>query len=310
MAFAAAVFGGTSGWVTAARAQVPQDQPTRVEDVVVEGRRVDDIVARFVEEAAAPSHDRGLARWRGTVCVGVVNLAPEVAQGIVDRITDVMTPLGLEPGQPGCRAEVVIIFAADGQALAAELAEDHRRAFRSGIAGLDRGNQALDAFVASDRPIRWWHVSMPVDSETGSRATRLSGDTDMLGNPVSPEIRTMASRLTSQIRDDLIKTLVIVDIDEIGALSGLQLADYLAFVSLAQIDLAGSYSGYDSVLAVFDDPSAAPDGLTDWDLSYLFSLYEALDRPQGRRNPGAATTGAVADEMTRRRLSAPADEDE
>jgi hypothetical protein len=132
----------------------------------------------------------------------------------------------------------------------------------------------------------------------------------MLGNPVAPELRTIASRLTSQVRDDLIKTLIIVDIDGIGTLSGLQLADYLAFVSLAQIDLEGSYGGYDSVLAIFDDPSVAPDGLTDWDLSYLLSLYEALDRPQGRRNPGAATTGAVADEMSRRRLSVPADDDE
>jgi hypothetical protein len=50
--------------------------------------------------------------------------------------------------------------------------------------------------------------------------------------------------------------------------------------------------------------------LTDWDVSYLSSLYEVLDLPQGRRNPGAATTRAVSDEMTRRRLSIPSESEE
>lgn len=279
-----------------------QEQAVQLPDVVVDARSLEDMVADFVAEAAAPAAGRGLARWQGRVCAGVVNLRAEAAQAIVDRISEIMLPLGLGPERPGCRAEVIIIFTTDGQGLARQLVEEHRRAFRAGTPGLDRGNLALQAFVASERPIRWWHVSMPIDAETGTRAVRLPGDVDGFGNPTAPEIHTLASRLNSQIRDDLLKALVIVDVDQLGDVNGVRLTDYLALVALAQIDPEGRFGDHDSVLAIFDDPEAAPNGLTDWDRSYLASLYRVLDDPQHRRNPDAVT-GAVAGDMTRDRQS-------
>lgn len=286
-----------------------QEQAVQLPDVVVDGRSLEAMVSDFVAEAAAPARGRGLARWQGRVCVGVVNLRAEAAQAIADRISELMLPLGLEPERPGCRAEVIIIFTTDGQGLARQLVEEHRRAFRVGTPGLDRGNRALEAFVASDRPIRWWHVSMPVDAETGTRAVRLPGDVDGFGNPTAPEIHTLASRLNSQVRDDLLKAMVIVDVERLGDVNGARLTDYLAMVALAQVDPEGRFDGYDSVLAIFDNPGAAPDGLTEWDRSYLASLYRVLDDPQRRRNPNAVT-GAVAGDMTRDRNSAGSDPEE
>lgn len=283
-----------------------QDTPVALPDVVVDGRPLEELVSDFVAEMAAPARGRGLARWQGRVCVGVVNLRAEAAQMLVDRISEVMQTLGLEPGSPGCRANAIIIFTTDGRGLAARLADEHRRAFRAGMPGLDRGNVALETFVSSERPIRWWHTSLPVDADTGRRAIRMPGDFDSFGNPASPIIRVLPSRLNSQIRDDLTKVMVIVDIDGVQDVGSRRLADYLAVVSLAQIDPEGRIGGHDSVLAIFDNPAAAPDGLTDWDRSYLESLYDVLDDPQRRSNPNAVT-GAVADVMTRDRRAAQAE---
>lgn len=280
-----------------------QEQPIQLPGVIVDARSLEELVSDFVAEASAPASGRGLARWQGQVCVGVVNLRARAAQAIADRISEIMLPLGLEPERPGCRAEVIIIFTADGQGMARQLVEEHRRAFRVGTPGLDRGNRALEAFVASERPIRWWHVSIPIDSATGTRAIRLPGDVDGFGNPTAPEIHTLSSRLNSQVRDDLLKALVIVDVDQLGDVNGVRLTDYLAMVALAQIDLEGRFGDHDSVLAVFDNPGAAPEGLTDWDRSYLASLYRILDDPQRRRNHNAVT-GAVAGDMTRDRQAA------
>lgn len=280
-----------------------QDAPARLSDVVVDGRALEELVSDFVTEAAAPARGRGLARWQGRVCVGVANLRAEAAQMLVDRISEVMQTLGLESGSPGCRAEAIIIFTTDGRGLATRLADDYRRAFRAGMPGLDRGNAALETFVSSDRPIRWWHTSMPVDADTGRRAIRLPGDVDMFGNPASPQVRVLPSRLNSQIRDDLKRVMVIVDIDGVQGVGSRRLADYLAIISLAQIDPEGRMGGHDTVLAIFDDPAAAPEGLTDWDRSYLESLYDVLDDPQRPRNPNAVT-GAVANVMTRDRRAA------
>lgn len=293
--------------VAAAAPAWAQEQPdaaeTRVDEIVVVGGPLESLVADFVGEAAAPSRGRGLARWRESVCVGVVNVRAEVAQYVADRVSELALGLGVTPGEPGCRADVVIVFTSDGAGFAGLLAEEHRRAFTVGTSGLDRGRSAFDDFVQTDRPVRWWHTSMPVNAETGRPAVRLPGDVDDTGAPSAPVIATFApSRLTSQIRDDLRKAFIIVDVDDIGDVTLPQLADYLAFVAMAQVDMAGDFTGYDSILTLFDG-AGAPEGLTDWDLSYLTSLYQILDAPQFRTNR-RSTGAAVAGSMTRDRREA------
>lgn len=290
-------------WAGGVQAQEQEVPDTRVDDVVVRGGSLEDLVTDFVAEAAAPARGRGLARWRNTICVGVVNVRSDVAQYVADRVSEVALTLGLSPGEPGCRADVVIVFTDDGRGFAALLADEYSRAFTVGTPGIDRGRTAFDAFLEFDRPVRWWHTSMPVNAETGQRAIRLPGDVDDRGNPAAPIIRTFAaSRLTSQIRDDLRKAFIIVDVDEIGDATLPQLADYLALIALAQIDLEGDFAGYDSILTLFDG-AGGPTGLTEWDISYLNALYETLDAPQFRTNP-SSTASTIAGSMTRDRREA------
>jgi hypothetical protein len=63
-------------------------------------------------------------------------------------------------------------------------------------------------------------------------------------------------------------------VDQVSEVSVLQLADYIAMVSLAQIDPKADTSGYATILNVFDAPQIS-DSLTDWDLAYLDGLYAA-----------------------------------
>lgn len=284
-------------------APAPQDAVTQLEDVTVEARRLEEAVRTFVDQVAVPARGRGLARWQGSICVGVVNLDPSIARSIVDRISQVGMDLGLETGEPGCRANIIIIFASDGSGLAASLIEEHRRAFRAGIGSMDRGNVALREFQSSDRAVRWWQISIPVNAETGLRAVRLSGDYNQQTlAPEAPRTSTFAaSRLTTQIRDDLTKAMVIVDVERLGAVNLAQLADYLALVSLAQIDPEADTAGYDTVLNLFTDRQPAA-GLTDWDRAYLSTLYDVLDDPQRQINAGAqarTVAGAMTNERRR-----------
>src|SRR5689334_14418594 len=99
-------------------AAAPQ-QPT--EEIVVRGRRMSDVrdelrkyVNEFVVEIARQPPGRGYARWQGHVCIGVHNLQKDAAQYIVDHISHVAEDVGLEPGEPGCSPQVIIIFTTDG----------------------------------------------------------------------------------------------------------------------------------------------------------------------------------------------------
>lgn len=275
-----------------------------LEDIIVERRQLESMVRDFVGEVGAPANRRGLARWQGRICVGVVNIRTDVAQYIADRVSEVGMDLGLTPGDPGCRANIFIVFAVDSAGLANAMVDENRQAFRRGVSGLDRGNPALRDFRSADRPVRWWHVSMPTDSETGQRAVRLPGDVDpTTGQPAAPVVNVFAaSRLNSQIRDDMSKVMIIVDVDRLGETSLAQLADYLAFISLAQVDPDGETAAYDTILNLFDAPTSV-DGLTEWDASYLRSLYRVQNSPVQRINP-RAQAGVMAADMLRDRQRA------
>ena len=83
-----------------------------------------------------------------------------------------------------------------------------------------------------------------------------------------------ASRLSTQIVDQLFRTVVILDVDQVSGVSAAQLADYVAMVTLAQIDPDAETGGYASILNLFGTGDAAP-GLTEWDRAYLTGLYDA-----------------------------------
>ncbi|SFS81793.1 hypothetical protein [Brevundimonas viscosa] len=286
-----------------AAAPPPQDPAdlatTRLEDIVVDRRRLEEVVREFVGEVGAPPYRRGLARWHDRLCVGVANVRHDVGQAVVDRVSEVALELGLDIGEPGCTANVVIVFTTDGAALADAMVAENRRAFRIGLGGLDRGNPALRDFRTADRPVRWWHVSLPVNSNNGKIAVRMPGDVDPYGNPSAPVIAVFAaSRLNSQIRDDLNKAMIVVDVDRLGGANLAQLADYVAFVALAQVDPDADTAAYDTVLNLFDRP-AAVEGLTEWDRTYLTSLYRVQGGPVRRINPNAQAD-VMANDMARR----------
>jgi hypothetical protein len=238
-----------------------------LEEVLVEGQRLEALTRQFVEEVSAPATRRGLARWRGGVCVGVSGIREDVAQAVADHVSRVALEYGLRPGDPGCRANILIVFAEDGQSLGDAMVERHRRVFHLGVGGLDRGSAALDDFRFSDRPVRWWHVSVPTNAHTGDVGIRMPGD------EVSPRIPGEGLLNKGRwLRDDLNKVIIVVDGEYVNGVGLPQLADYLSMVALAQVDPEGDTSRFSTILNLFDDPDGSP-GLTGWDRAYLDALY-------------------------------------
>lgn len=276
----------------AASAPAQQGDPAELGEVLVVSPVARDLASNFVERIGAPASSRRLARWHEAVCVSVANLPAAPAQYLVDRVSGLAEDLGLGAGEPGCTANVVIILTTDAPAVAEALVKEHRNAFDPGGSGMTLSNAALENFKTAERAVRWWHVSIPTDSETGQRAVRLPGE----DAPVTNVSR--ASRLRSDIRDDLNKAIIIVDVDKIGAATFPQLADYVAMVALAQIDAGASTSGLPTVLNLFEDPQGTP-GLTDWDLAYLTALYNA----EPNRSTAQGQAGDIAGLMLQARAA-------
>ena len=260
----------------AVSAQEVESEPTEVAPVTIEGQRLDQQVRDFVGEVAEAPRGRQLARWDGTVCVGAVNMDARYGQFMIDRVMETALSVGIESGEPGCRPDVLIIATGDGDRLARELVDDSPSGFRPARGGTDFGSAALRRFQSSGAPVRWWHVSMPVNVDTGEVAVRLDGEE-------APSLRVRsASRLAANVRDDLKRVVIILDVSQIGVIPFGALSDYVAMAALAQIDPEADTSAYPTVLNLFADREAgveAPAGLTDWDRDYLRGLYTA---PEGR----------------------------
>lgn len=270
--------------------------PTTVDPIVVEGARLRDLVEQFVDDVIEPPVRRGPARWARRVCVGAVNLRQDVAQALVDQVSEVARRVDLEVGEPGCRPNILIIGADDGAALARGLVERRPRLFRPGYSGASRSRLALEGFTTNPAPVRWWHVSLPVDRDTGAPAVRMRGE--------DPPMVAGRGRFRTNITNTLQRVVIVVDINAASGLNTVQLGDYLGVVALAQVDPEAETSAYDTILNLFEiEPR--PSGMTDWDRAYLSALYEAeLDQsgpPSQRRE--------IVDRMLRDRARATGLED-
>lgn len=256
------------------QAAAPQTQAVELEDVVVVGRRLDELIDDFVDEVAEPARGRGLARWRNKVCVGVANMRPATAQAIADQVSRVALEIGLEPGDPGCNPNILVVGTTDANAFTRDFVANRPRLFRVGGSGMDAGSAAFRRFLDNDHPVRWWNVSVPVDADTGNRAVRVPG-VDSCDTPTqcAPIVNVRGvSQLKTQIVDDMGRVFVILDMDKVSGVNTQQLGDYIAMIALAQIDPQANTLGYASILNLFEE-SADVGGLTQWDQAYLAGLY-------------------------------------
>ncbi len=243
-----------------------------VEDITLTGQRpgvLRQMMEDLIIEIGDPvSSNRGYARWRDRLCVGVYNLPDaKIAQYIADKITVVALEVGMKTGSPGCSPNLHIIFSPDARTLATQMVDATPRMFMpyGGTEGTTQGLAALERFKSSEAPVRWWQITMIVD-EFGYPAIVLPDGTG------GATTRATGSRLKATTNDALWGSLVIVDASKLGNVKWPQLAEYLAMVSLAQIEPDGA-PGNNSILSLFT-ATTPPPGLTDLDLTYLHALYE------------------------------------
>lgn len=251
-----------------APAEAPPSDDATVSGVVISAPPLDEkkAIESFVENIAADSGNGRIARWDRKVCPGVAGVKPEYAQVVADRVSAVSLKVGLEPGAPGCKVNVLILFTNDADGTVKRSLKQTPQAYSRYDLEMTSGRKALRQFQNSDAPVRWWHVTHRV-TEDGTKYN--SGD----------QVQVYSTgRISSRTRDDFDRAIVIVDVTKVGQVRFAALADYIAFVSLAQIDPQAEPKTGSSILNLFSDKAAGiepQEALTSWDVAYLTGVYEA-----------------------------------
>lgn len=252
-----------------------QDSPPE-NDLVVVGDRLQEMVRGFVGEiATAPGAEQQMARWDGRICPLVAGLPARQMQYVADRIAQRAHQVDIATEGPGCKANILIFVTPDASRLATGIVDEYRNLVAyysaSGLSTLGRG--PLEDFSTSTAPVRWWHVNQTVSGdgqELGSDAST-GGSSVIRGGPPP-------SRLRRATRQDFLRVLIIVDARQAQGVQFQALADYLAMVSLAQLDPDGHTVGVPTILNLFADRASGevvPTEMTEWDQAYLEGLYTA-----------------------------------
>jgi hypothetical protein len=266
----------------------------------------------FVEQVALNTGDNnGLARWDSRVCVGVAGLAQAQSQELINRISGRAGRVGLSVGEPGCQANIMVIFAPDSDVITRQIVDQRRDVlgFSGGDDGrITAGREAMEAFANTPRPIRWWHISSrgvgsirpdaarsrQILNQQGARAA-VSGADDTGAAPTGQgssadiegmdAVRIGGSRARAEVRNDLTYALVVVDARRVANVPASAWMDYVALVALAQVDPDGATGSYPTLLNLFVSTPADPSltALTPWDLAYLDALYDARGETVNRQ---------------------------
>ncbi len=230
--------------------QDPPSAPTTLGDVVVTGRQREAIRAFVKDLSVSEQRDGQLGRYDRMVCPGVMGVRNVYAQALNDQIARMAFALGLRVGEPGCKPNILVIAGANAQQLTRMI-----EAFPPGLEADPRAGRhsrvALER-LHEPRPVRWWH--QVAYTPTG-----------------------VASRLTAPERTDIVRSVILLDMEQIGSVNFEALADYVGMVALARLNADADVSGQNTILNLFEDQDSrrAFVGLTTWDADYLQAIYLA-----------------------------------
>ncbi|MBB5281002.1 hypothetical protein [Pacificimonas flava] len=237
-------------------------------------------IAAFTEEMIQPGENGRVSRWASHLCLDIRGVSPEQTAFFMARFRRVGHSLGLQVLPRGdCAPSALVIFAAEGEAMARELATQ-----RVDLLAM-AGKKDRDAFLASTAPVRRL-AEGNLRSEDGQTPQGFSLDAkNPAAIPAAANKGFMASRLTSGARLDLSRMLVLVDAAKLDGASNRQIADYLVMTVIGNVDPARIEVGRNSIMGLYArrHGSGHAESLTAWDESFLASLYDGAWNGDGSR---------------------------
>lgn len=267
----------------ATHAPAAEPRPAPDQTIVVRGERLDREKLRkeasaFVRSIGVAPGEVPAARWIDPLCLRLVGLDGKIAERTLGRLRMRAAEAGARLAHPQCDANVVIAFTLDGADLITRL-----RRKTSAIPKLPEETRG----IVSPRPVRWWYATETRhrDGMRGSEAELpwIAGDGPRRGSPI-PNAEGggnlagySGSLVSTMAKRALTHAVVIVDVPAAEGVTLDALADYLAFIVLAQVRGDASASK-GSILSLFAGKSSLR-AMTARDRAFLRTLYTMpLDR--------------------------------
>jgi hypothetical protein len=292
LALAAALLAGAvpaAAQVDVRGSTVAEAQPE--EAIIVQGQRRQ--IAQALRKLIQPSDSEQLARFEDEICPMVIGMPKDWTASLTRMIRDNVTAIGGKVGKPGCTVNAAVIFIDQPLELVKAFAEAEPGYF-------NMTPRELSQFTAVQRPVTSWHVT-----DMRGRDGQELGQMGSLGvgstggsAPANARVNrnAAASRLYSNIREDMLVGFVVVDRMATPGKSLRQLADLATMHLLLDVDPAAGASDPGSILSLFEqrpEGLAPPPRLSRFDRGALRGFYTQRENNRSARQQAENIAKAI-----------------
>jgi hypothetical protein len=260
---------------TAARS--PADGNSRLPKITIEAERERALrlhVDEFVTAVVVQPWDDALDRWGSPICPLVAGLPKNWGELVLERISKAAIDAHAPLDGKVCHPNLYVLATDYPDPLLKKLWA------RGGYQGMyrysDVGIDTVKHFMQSPRAIRVWYNTRWGCNDGGSGVPAsvavIIGGFSLPGIQ-PPYCTSLDTRISNgSIHSIITSAIVVIDLRRMKKMTIRQLADYVALVSLADLQLDDDPGSTPSILQLFSH-GAPPQGLTAWDRALLYSLY-------------------------------------
>lgn len=252
-------------------------------------------VTKFVNQIAVPENggNSGLARWQAPpVCPLVSGLSRRDGEFILERVSQIGRGAGVPLAGDQCHPNLYILVTPQP----ADLLRGMEKRNRGFTFGYDTSSYppmqtpagVVDEFIKTPRAVRVWYDSAEKNAWGKPLAycpmTELCNPASKDCAPPPPSYYARYYQCGSGVAGGthlafntiwtFSRVFIIVDRTRLRGVKLGQLADYVAMVAFAKVKPGAHLGDAPTILKLFDGaPQAAPVGMTEWDQTFLKSLY-------------------------------------
>ena len=268
-------------------AEAPQPQ----DPIVVQGQRRQ--IAQALRKLIEPSDSEQLARFEDEICPMVIGMPKDWTASLTRMIRDNVTAIGGKAGKPGCTVNAAVIFIDQPLELVKAFADAEPGYF-------NMTPRELAQFTAVQRPVTSWHVT-----DMRGRDGQELGQMGSLGvgstggsAPANARVNrnAAASRLYSNIREDMLVGFVVIDRMATVGKSLRQLADVATMHLLLDVKPDAGARDPGSILSLFEqrpEGAAAPMRLSRFDRGALRGFYTQRENNRSARQQAENIAKAI-----------------
>lgn len=234
-------------------------------------RELESQISHFVSSFDVTYLNDSLQRWNTPICPLVAGLSRTAGEFILARLSEIARESGAPLASEHCRPNLYVVVTGRPDVLVEKWTKRDRAMFNT-----CNGYGYIREFLRARQPVRVFYnatlVSMNgAHSDLG--ALNVAGVKLSLPLNECTSAGNAGSRLSYGAVQALSAVVIVVDSSRIAGVNMGQLADYVSMIGLAQIRPDANTGTAPTILGLFRKSDSLPQGLSQWDRSFLQALY-------------------------------------